>query len=500
MSSLQTLLVAFAVYAVLVIVLGIVATRRAGNSPEEYFLAGRRLGTLVLFMALFGTNTTSFVLVGVPGLAYERGIGVFGLNAPIVALGVPLTFWAIGSPARAMAARLGALTPAELYARRFESYAVGAVLFGAFALYTLPYMVQGVKGAAVTLEHSSDGAVPAWLGAASVVLLAVIYTSLGGMRATAWTNVFQGFLFLVFLVAAFVWIGRSLGGPAAATRAVLEHDPELLRVPRTGLFAPGAWTSWGLVIALTVIGFPHMFARLLAAESDAALRTVTRLYPLALALLWVPAVMIGVWGAAAFPGLENPDEIFSRMTREHLPEAFSVLAFLAVLAAVMSTLDAQILTLSSMLVRDVLDPLRGSSAAPGEPAGRREVVVGRVFGVAVAAIVYVLALVWNDSVFTISRRAFEGYVTIVPTLLLGVRWRRFTARAAVASIVVGNAVLVAGWTEVLPTGPFLPAFWGFFAALATAGVVSLLDAPPSAASTERAFGPRRGVRTRRELP
>ena len=142
-------------YALTVIGLGLFARRRSSRSPEEYFLAGRGLGTLVLFMALFGTNATSFVLVGIPARAYHDGIGTFGLNAPIVALGIPLTFWAIGSPARRMGRRLAALTPAELYARRFGSRAVGLFLFLFFTLYTLPYMVQAVKGAAVTLSQAA---------------------------------------------------------------------------------------------------------------------------------------------------------------------------------------------------------------------------------------------------------------------------------------------------------------------------------------------------------
>ena len=118
MSELQlSFVVVLVVYVALVLLLGLLAKRRAASSPTEYFLAGRGLGSLVLFMALFGTNCTAFVLVGVPGRPYHDGVGVFGLNAPIVALGIPLSFWAIGSPARRMARRLGALTPAELYAR-----------------------------------------------------------------------------------------------------------------------------------------------------------------------------------------------------------------------------------------------------------------------------------------------------------------------------------------------------------------------------------------------
>ena len=78
-------LAALAIYVTVVVTLGIVATRRSSKGPDEYFLAGRKLGPLVLFMALFGTNSTSFVLLAIPAMAYTHGIGVFGLNAPIVA-------------------------------------------------------------------------------------------------------------------------------------------------------------------------------------------------------------------------------------------------------------------------------------------------------------------------------------------------------------------------------------------------------------------------------
>jgi SSS family solute:Na+ symporter len=481
-SAMQQVAVAAGLYVAVVLVLGALATRRAMRSPTEYFLAGRALGTVVLFMALFGTNATSFVLVGIPGHAYTHGVGTFGLNAPIVALGIPLTFWAIGSPARRMAARLEALTPAELYARRFGTPWVGLVLFLFFTAYTLPYMVQAVVGIAVALQQASEGVIEPWQGGLGVMVVSLLYTSLGGMRATAWTNVFQGAVFLVFMVTAFFFISSSLGGFSAAAEAVRAHDPDLLRVTPEGLFEPRRWASWGMVISLTVIAFPHMFARLMAAENQAALRTTCRLYPLALVVLWVPAVLIGVWGAAAFPGLERPDAIMPLMASAHMPEVLAPFGLLAVLAAVMSTLDAQLLTLGSMLVRDVLDVVHPSRGA------RAEVFAGRSFMLLLAVIVYGLAQVWNESIFDISRKAFEGYTTLVPALFLGVRWRRFNAAGAVGSILVGNAVLGLGWAGVLPDLGFLPVFWAVVTA-AVAGVgISLMTAPPGVQVTERAFG------------
>ncbi len=477
------LLIYLGVYAAVVLGIGLVAARRPSRSPEDYFLAGRTLGTLVLFMALFGTNCTAFVLVGIPGQAYADGIGIFGLNAPIVALGIPLTFWIIGSPARRMALRLGALTPAELYARRFERPWVGVLFFAVFTLYTVPYIVLAVKGTTITVEVISKGAIEPWMSALGVIALTAAYTAVGGMRATAWTNVLQGALFLGFMIGAFFLMSSSLGGLGEAMAAV---DPARLVIVREGLFTPRAWTSWSLVITLTVIAFPHMFVRLMAAEGGGAIRGACRIYPLALVALWLPAVLIGVWGSAAFPGLERPDAIFSLMAAEHLPAWMAPLSAVVVLAALMSTLDAQVLTLSSMLVRDVLDKLLPSRDAASGAA--RDVRAGRLFGLLIAAVVFVLTLTWGESVFGLAAFSFSGYVTLAPALFLGVRWRRCTAAGLGASIAVANLVFWAGHFEWMPLAGFLPVFWAFVAGSAAGVGVSLASRPQDRSALARAFG------------
>lgn len=451
-----------ALYVVLVLSVGLYVGRRAGRSPEEYYLAGRTLGPVVLFMALFGTNCTAFVLVGIPGRAYHDGVGVFSVNAPIIALAIPLTFWAIGVPARRAAQELGALTPAELYAKKLASPALGLLMFFFYLLYTVPYMVTAVKGAAVTLSGVSGGAVPLWLGAAGTLLVALTYTALGGMRATAWTNVVQGTLFLVFMVLAFVFAAQSLGGPEAATQSVLQHDKSLLQIKDGPLYTAQGFSSWGLAISLTVIGFPHMLVRLMAGASESAIKQVCRWYPVALILLWIPAVLLGVWGAAAFPGLDGraSDRIFSLMSSQHLPVGLASLGFVAVLAAVMSTLDAQLLTLSSMLARDVV--ARVSPKA--DP-----VKWGRLFSLVLAAVVLVLAVTWGSSVFDIASIAFSGYVTLVPVLFFGLWWPRTSSMAAIASIICANGVLILGVQKMIPLGGFLPVFWAFIT-----GVVVLI--------------------------
>lgn len=486
MSPLAAIGLVVAAYLAVTLAIGALAYRRTAHTPEDYFLGGRAARTFVLFMALFGTNVTPFVLLGIPGQAYHHGVAVFGLNAAIVGLGIPLTFFLIGEPARKAARRLGAITPAELYAERLASPAVGLALFAAFFVYTLPYMVTAVIGAGLTAEVLTDGSLSFGAAAALILGITIAYTALGGMRATMWTNVFQGATFLGFIVAAFFLIADRLGGLEAATAATAAKAPQLLAKATTGAFAPGPWTSWALAISLTVIAFPHMLVRVFAARDAAALKNVCRLYPVVLVVLWLPAVMFGVWGAAEFPGLvgKASDAIFPLLVERHLGPVLQGMALAGVLAAVMSTLDAQLLTLSSMLTRDVLRRL-----VPGL-APAREVLAGRAFTLALSLAVLALVLQRPASLFEIAAFSFSGYVTLTPTLLLGVRWRRFTAAGALASILAGNLALGLAFAGLLPA-PYgiLPVAWGLAAAIAGALAGSLLSRPPPEPTITRALGP-----------
>lgn len=466
------------------IAVGRIAERRArSNSAADYYLASRGLGPIALFFALFGTNCSPFVLIGIPGQSYHDGIGIFSLNAPIIALGIPLTFWLIGVPARKMSANLGAISPAELIAKRLDSRAVGWLLFLAFTVFTLPYMVTGVQGCAVALHHEFPDHISPRAGALLVLTIALTYTLLGGMRATAWTNVIQGALFLVIVLLALIAMMNALGGPAAAFARLAAERPDLAVVdfakPR---FEPRAFVSFSLVLTITVVCFPHMLVRLMAAGGGSALRAGCRIYPIALVALWLPAVLLGVFGALEFPGLEGraSDSTFSRMVESHFPPGWSVLGTLAVLAAAMSTLDAQLLTLGSMLSRDAM-------SATTERSPRAE----RWFLFAVGALVFG-AYEYVDrcgiSIFDLGQIAFSGYVMLFPTILLTVTWRRFTALGAITSIVSGVSVLIPMTSGAMPTFGFLPVLPAFVVASIVAIAASLLTSPPPRETIATAFG------------
>jgi SSS family solute:Na+ symporter len=264
--------------------------------------------------------------------------------------------------------------------------------------------------------------------------------------------------------------------------------PQLLDKGDRPMFAPGAWASWGLAISLTVIAFPHMLVRIFAARDVTALKNSCRLYPPALVLLWLPAVMFGVWGAVEIPDLvgRESDRIFPLLVQRHLPVVGQGVALAGILAAVMSTIDAQFLTLSSMLLRDVLRRVRPDLSEA------REVRLGRWFVVALAAVTYAVALWRPASIFAIASFSFSGYVTLIPTLLLGLHWRRMTAAGAIGSVVVGNVALSAAAFAPSPPLGVLPVAWGLSAGLLAAIFISRATTPPSDEVITRVLGSTRG--------
>src|SRR6266513_2836044 len=160
-----------------------------------------------IMMALFGTNMTAFSILGASGLAYHRGIGVFGLLASSSAFVIPLTIFFIGTRLWALGKKFGHMTQVQFLRDRWECGHIGTLLFALTAAMLVPYIIIGVMGGGQTLEAISGGKIPYWSGGAIVALVVMSYVFFGGMRGTAWVNTFQTLMFLCFGSIAFVLIG-----------------------------------------------------------------------------------------------------------------------------------------------------------------------------------------------------------------------------------------------------------------------------------------------------
>jgi SSS family solute:Na+ symporter len=443
------------VYLAVVLYVGIFAFRRGSGSGEDYFLAGRSLGPLVFLFSLFGTNMTAFAILGSSGLAYQRGIGVFGLLASSSAFVIPFTLFLIGTRLWAHGKRFGHMTQVQFFRDRWECSGIGTFLFALTALMLVPYIVIGVMGGGTTLAALTGGFVPYEVGGAIVALVVMSYVFFGGMRGTAWVNTLQTILFLTFGTTAFVLIGRGLGGFGAVLER-LASDPRTAPLLTRARVPPREFLSYFL-IPLSSIMFPHISIFCLTAKRASHFKNTIVLYPLCILAIWLPAVFLGVVGAAEFPGLGpgESDGVLLRLLTAHADVLVAGILGAAIMACVMAS-DSQILALSTMFTEDLFAHYGGRRRF----GGAVEVWTGRLFVVVVTLAAWLVAITLKDRVgiFDLAVRfAFSGYAALAPVMLAALFWRRSTKWGALAAALWVATTVLATWAIHASSAAIAPA-------------------------------------------
>jgi solute:Na+ symporter, SSS family len=478
-----------ALYLATVLVIGVVAQRLFRGTGEDYFVATRSIGSFVLLMSLFGTHMTAFALLGASGEAYHRGVGVFALMASSSALIAPLAFLFLAPRIWELGRRHGYRTQVELFRDRWGSDALGLLLFVVLIALLIPYLVIGVKGGGITLAEITSGQVPVWVGSFTMCAVVLAYVLAGGLRGTAWANTFQTLVFMVLGGVTFAVITSRLGGLSAALARVAEVDPSLLmRGDRIGRAELWSYTA----IPLSVAMFPHIFMHWLTAKSARTFRVPIVAYPLCIAVVWLPSVLLGAIGAAEIAGLEGPaaNSVLVRMISLNAPGLLAGLLAAGVFAAVMSSLDSQTLAASSMFTHDIV-----RHYGLGERMDdRRQVLAGRLFVVLVLATTFAIALVTDRSIFKMGVWAFSGFAALTPVVVAALYWRRSTAAGAIASVATATVLWIYFLRRAWSDPGYSPFGWGLqpvvillAASTAAMVVVSLLSRPPEAARLARFF-------------
>ncbi|MCA9215868.1 MAG: hypothetical protein KDB27_22535, partial [Planctomycetales bacterium] len=227
----MTPLIVIIVYMALLLSLGLFSNRFFRGTSKDYFVASQSIGPVLLLMSVFGTTMTAFALVGSTGKSFERGIGVYGLMASISGLIHAGVFFLIGIRLWVFGKKYGYVTQIQYFRDRFESKALGYLLFPILVGWVIPYLLIGVIGAGRTILPVTAGAfptvfpdtgggIPAWLSGLVVCVIVLMYVFAGGSRGAAWANTFQTLVFMVMGVVAFCFIYRSIGGLDKAAEVV----------------------------------------------------------------------------------------------------------------------------------------------------------------------------------------------------------------------------------------------------------------------------------------
>ena len=433
-------------YLGLVLIVGTVSHKFFRGTGEDYFVASRTIGPFVLLMSLFGTNMTAFSILGASGEAYHRGIGVFALMASSTALVAPCVFFFVGTRLWAIGKRHGYFTQVQYFRERWESEGFGLLLFVVIVALIVPYLLIGVMGGGITLHQITRGQIPQWLGGLLVCAVVFIYVCYGGVRGTAWANTFQTLVFMTLGGATFFVIVHKVGGFSASMARVA---PDLLI--QKAHIKPLELLTY-TCIPLSVGMFPHIFMHWLTAKSAGTFRYPVMLYPICIAIVWIPSVLLGILGSVDVPGLKGPEanSVLVQMIERHAPGVLAGLLGAGVFAAIMSSLDSQSLSIGSMFTHDIVRHYRYHPDPAKEGLSEKgQVLLGRLFVFGILCIAYLLSLILNRSIFKLAVWSFTGFASLFPIVIAALFWKRSTKYGALASVISVVALwiyfFIQGW-------------------------------------------------------
>ncbi len=478
-------------YLGVVLAVGLWGHRLFRGTGEDFFLASRTIGPFVLLMTLFGTNMTAFSVLGASGEAHQHGIGVFLLMGTGSAVVIPFVFYFVGIRLWWLGKREGFVTQAQFLRARYGSDALGLVSFVVLIALLIPYVLIGVKGGGDVLTALTGGAqegLPSWAGSLLMCSVIFTYVTYGGMRSTAWANTFQTLVFMTVGALAFFTIFREYGGLRAAMERVAESDASLLAVGKN-THELARMISY-LFLPLSAGVFPHIFSHWLSAKKAQTFRSAIIFYPICIAVVWIPSVMLGVVGNIDFPP-PTRGPVLVLLILEHAGGVLAGLLAAGVLAAIMSSLDSQTLATGSMFTNDIVRHY-GFQDRLSE---RQQVLFGRLFVMGFLASVLVMSLFTSRSIFSMGVWSLSGFAALFPVLVAALYWKRSTGAGALAAVITVavlwgwfflRSLAVSGEYTVGGTG-LLPVVVMFLGCCLILVAVSLFTAPPDEAVLARFF-------------
>jgi Na+/proline symporter len=425
--------------AVLVIVAEVARRAKRDQSPADHFLAGRSLGTFVLFLTIYATAYSGNSLLGYPGRAYRDGFSF--IMATGFMMSIIVVFHALVPKLRPLAVRQGFVTPGDYLRHRFRegrSRELRQVVAVLMSLALANFLLAQLKAMGDVAELVTGGRIPYEGGVIGLAFVILFYETRGGMRAVAWTDAAQGIAMLVGLAALLTWLLSEAGGLSEITRAVAAKSPEKVAVPSFRVSTN--WFSTIALMGLASVLYPQAIQRIFAAESGQALRRSfagMTFMPLATTLV---VTLIGIASIPRFDIVNevDTDGVVPLLLADWgaaggLATVAALLVFLGALSAIMSTADSCLLSLGSIVSRDLLG--REGSDAAATRLGKR------LAGALLLAMIP-FALARELTLWRLIELKMELLVQCVPAFLIALHWPRLRTGPVLAGILVGTSFAV----------------------------------------------------------
>ena len=492
MTSAQVcILISIAVYLIAMLAIGIVCSKR-NNTVDDFYLGGRRLGPVVTAMSAEASDMSSWLLMGLPGVAYLTGVADPGWTAIGLGVGTYINWLVVARRLRRYSAHIGAITVPSFFSRRYrdEKYVLSCIAAVVILIFFIPYTASGFK-AIGTLFNSLFGVnyhVAMIVGA----IVVIGYTVLGGFLAVSTTDLIQSIV-MTFALVFIVFFGISQAGGWESVTANATSMPGYLNLTQGYDVATNQAASFPalrivstLAWGLGYFGMPHILLRFMAIEDEKKLVVSRRVGSVWVVIAMFLAVMIGVVGntltasgtIASLSGSASETIVIQIATLLSkagiLPALMAGLILAGILASTMSTADSQLLAASSAFASDVYRPVIRKKASDSEMLW-----AGRIVVIVIAVVALIIASDPNSgSIMGLVENAWGVFgAAFGPVILLSLFWKRLTFGGTVAGIAAGAAVDIL-WLVFLSSTDIYEIVPGFAAGLLAAVVVSLLSKGP----------------------
>lgn len=493
------ILLAFILYFALVLGIGLYFYKRS-NSMEDYFLGGRKMGPYVTAMSAQASDMSGWLLLGLPGSILVAGMGQVWIGIGL-AIGSYVSWLIVAKRLRKHSVVAGnALTMPEFFSNRYKDTKGYLRLISSVVIlvFFVLYVASGFKSCGEVLNYAfgMDLTLAMIIGAAIIL----IYTFLGGYKAVCWTDFFQAILMVVAIVIVPLAAISSIGGWDAVTPGWEYVNMKYSTEGFADLFfSDGVPMSAVAIISLLAWGFgyfgmPHIVVRYMSIRSVDEVKVARRVSLVWIVIALAAACLIGLVGRVYFdsmglipdpdgdfigvPGYYNPEHAFLMMAGDLFIPFIAGVIFAAVMAAIMSTADSQLLVSSSSITNDVLGKSKRFNFSD-----EKLMWISRGVVMVIAIIAVFIALFAGKNIMDLVGYAWSGFGSaFAPLMILSLFWKRMNLQGAMAAMITGFIVVIL-WETFGPEEIYslLP---GFLISLIVGIVVALLTPEPPQEAVE----------------
>lgn len=493
-------LVTIAVYLIGMVVIGFWLSKE-NKSTEDFYLGGRKLGPFVTAMSAEASDMSSWLLMGLPGVALIAGLAEATWTAVGLALGTYINWLIVAKRIRVYSQKINAVTVPEFFSKRFgdDKGILKFIAAVVIIVFFIPYTASGFSACGKLFE--SVCGVPYLTAMIVSGIVIVAYTALGGFLAASTTDFVQSIVMTIALVVVLVF-GISYAGGWEQVCQNAESLPGYLNLTSTHAaqtikeaiagtagstpYSPlkiASLIAWGL----GYFGMPHILLRFMAIEKVEKIKLARRVATIWVVISMVVAVLIGIVGygvvkSGVVSEIQDSERIIIEVAKVISGEGW-LLAIIAglilagILAATMSTADSQLLAASSSISEDIMSALKINVTE------KKKMLVARISVIVIALIAMFLARDPDSKVFSIVSFAWAGFgAAFGPVVLCALFFKRTNKWGALAGMVTGGAMVfiwkygIAKLGGVFEIYELLPAF---VLALVATIVVSLVTKKPS---------------------